>query len=196
VPFNFDEVGSLIKGILTGDIFGLERYLLEGYTIEKEYVIRSSDEGAAVRADVTAAISGKFSSAHDVKLILDEIVTNAIYHAPVNPDGANKYREYSPVKLDPQEYVTLVWGYDTEKYGISVLDMQGRLSKETVMYKLDRHIRGEGMLDYSGRGIHMSRIFADRMVINILPGRKTEVVIMNYFSPRYRGYRPLYINEL
>jgi hypothetical protein len=65
-----------------------------------------------------------------------------------------------------------------------------------VMFKLDRHVRGEGMLDCSGRGIHMTRVFADRMVINILPGCKTEMVIMNYFLPKYRGYRPLYINEL
>jgi hypothetical protein len=42
----------------------------------------------------------------------------------------------------------------------------------------------------------MSRIFADRMVINIDPGRKTEVILMNYLSPAYRGFKPLYINEL
>ena len=61
---------------------------------------------------------------------------------------------------------------------------------------MERQISGAGLLDESGRGIHMSRLFADRMVINIDPGRKTEVILMNYLSPAYRGFKPLYINEL
>jgi hypothetical protein len=72
----------------------------------------------------------------------------------------------------------------------------GRLTKETVLYKIDRQITGEGMLDDSGRGIHMSRLFSDRMIINIAPKSKTEFILMNYFSHKYRGYKPLYINEL
>jgi len=196
VPFNYDEVGTLIDGILTGEVFGLERYLLPGRVIVRQYTVRSSNEGADVREEIAAAVAEKFGTAGDLKLILDEIITNAIYHAPSKNDGTAKYREYAPVSLEPSEYVYIAWGYDEEKYGVSVLDTQGRLSKETVLYKIDRHVRGEGMLDDSGRGIHMSRLFADRMVINIKPGVTTEVVIMNYFSPRYRGYRPLYINEV
>jgi hypothetical protein len=90
----------------------------------------------------------------------------------------------------------VTWGFDSEKYGISIVDNQGRLTKETVLYKIDRHVRGEGMLDDSGRGLHMSRLFADRMFINIMPGKKTEVIIMNYFPAKYQGHKPLYINEV
>ena len=42
----------------------------------------------------------------------------------------------------------------------------------------------------------MSRIFADRMIINIDPGKKTETIIFNYRKPLYHGFKPLYINEL
>jgi hypothetical protein len=87
-------------------------------------------------------------------------------------------------------------GYDREKYAVSVTDNQGKLKKETVLYKIDRQLTGEGLLDDSGRGIHMSRLFADRMIINIDPNKRTEVILMNYFSNKYRGYKPLYINEL
>jgi CheY-like chemotaxis protein len=196
VPFNFEEMGTLVHGVITGEVFGLERYLLPGYTIGREYTIRSSDDGVKVRCEAAEELSARFGNTQNIKLILDEIITNAIYHAPSALDGQPKYREYLPVSLAPEEYVFLKWGYDSEKYGVSVLDIQGRLTKETIMYKLDRHVRCEGTLDCSGRGIHMSRIFADRMLINIQPGRKTEVIIMNYFLPKYRGYRPLYINEL
>jgi hypothetical protein len=42
----------------------------------------------------------------------------------------------------------------------------------------------------------MSRLFSDRMIINIAPKKRTEVILINYFSHKYRGYKPLYINEL
>jgi hypothetical protein len=77
-----------------------------------------------------------------------------------------------------------------------VVDRKGRLKKSTVLDRLERQLTGSGILDNSGRGIHMSRVFADRLVINIAPAQKTEVLLMNYFSPTYRGYKPLYINEL
>ncbi|MBD3391613.1 MAG: response regulator [Chitinivibrionales bacterium] len=196
VPFNYDEVGALVDGILTERVFGLERYLLPEGVVENEYRITSSDDGTRVREELASIITEKFGSVTDIKLIMDEIITNAIYHAPVGKDGAPKYREYAPVRLEESEHVFVKWGHDAEKYGISIVDNQGRLSMETVLYKIDRHTRGEGMLDDSGRGIHMSRLFADRMIINIKAGVKTEVIIMNYFSHTYRGYRPLYINEL
>ncbi|MFH0919575.1 MAG: hypothetical protein V1913_04380, partial [Fibrobacterota bacterium] len=59
-----------------------------------------------------------------------------------------------------------------------------------------RHIKGEGILDDSGRGLFMSRIFADRLIINIDPGKKTEMIVLNYRSSIYQGFKPLYINEL
>lgn len=51
------------------------------------------------------------------------------------------------------------------------------------------------MLDDFGQVIHMSRLFADRMIINLSRGKKTEVIIMNYFTSIYRRCKPLYINE-
>jgi CheY-like chemotaxis protein len=196
VPFNYDEIDSLVEGILTENVFGLERYLNQDGQIAKQFIISTSKQGSEVREELTNQIIDRFGAVGDIKLILDEIITNAIYHAPANADGTPKYEEYAPVSLEPSEYVYVTWGFDEEKYGVSIVDNQGGLSKDTALFKIDRHVRGEGMLDDSGRGIHMSRLFADRMIINIKPGSKTEVIIMNYFSSKYRGYRPLYINEL
>jgi CheY-like chemotaxis protein len=196
VPFNFNELDSIVDSLLTGNIFGLQRYLKEDCRVIGEYCVRSSKEARDIREHIIEVFLEKFGTAGDMKLILDEIITNAIYHAPVDMEGSEKYHEFAEVTLQPEEYVYVTSGYDSEKYGVSVLDLQGRLKKETVLYKIDRQITGEGLLDDSGRGIHMSRLFADRMVINIDPNKKTEVILMNYFSHKYRGYKPLYINEL
>jgi CheY-like chemotaxis protein/anti-sigma regulatory factor (Ser/Thr protein kinase) len=195
-PFNFAEFESIARGLITGDIFGLKRYLLEDGTILAQFKITSSDDGRSVRKQALAVFTERFGSAGDMELVLDEIITNAVYHAPSKFDGADKYPSYSTVTLKPGEFVSVECGCDREKYGVSITDRKGRLKKETVLRKMERQINGAGLLDESGRGIHMSRLFADRMIINIDPGRKTEVILMNYLSPTYRGFKPLYINEL
>lgn len=196
LPFNFDELDAVIDGLLTGDIFGLSRYMLPSHTRLGGFEIRSSREATDVREAAVALFTEKLGAAGDMRLTLDEIVTNAVYHAPAFPDGTQKYEAYSEVTLAPGEFVHLECACDAEKYGISVVDDAGRLTRETVLYKIERQLSGEGALDVSGRGLHMSRLFSDRMIVNIAPKKRTEVILINYFSHKYRGYKPLYINEL
>jgi len=196
VPFNFSELDSLVAGLLTGDIFGLSKYLLTDKTVLDTTWIKSTQDARDSRERIINMFEEKFGTSGDMKLIFDEVVTNAIYHAPTLSDGSEKYQEFSDVALEENEYIYVESGFDKEKYAISITDYQGKLTKEMVLYKIDRQITGEGLLDDSGRGIHMSRLFADRMIINIEPNKRTEVILINYFSHKYRGYKPLYINEL
>lgn len=196
VPFNFGELDTIVHGLLTDDIFGLNRYLLPDGEIRQTYTVRSSEEGRKVRDHAVEVFMSRFGTSGDMKLVLDETITNAIYHAPKTTDGREKYREFSEVDLQPHEYVYVECGWDSEKFGVSVSDSQGKLNKETVLRKIERHSAGEGLLDDSGRGLHMSRLFADTMIINIRRDVRTEVILINYISKKYKGYKPLYINEL
>ena len=197
VPFNFGEVEDIITGLLTGGIFGLIRYLRrEDAVVIDKYCIKSSAEARSARETVVAGLEEKFGDAGDTKLVLDEILTNAIYHAPAGTNGNEKYAQFTDVELEPSEYVYVEVGHDSEKYAISVLDMCGALTKDVVINKMQRQISGEGYMDDSGRGLHMCRLFADRLVINIERGKRTEVIMMNYIGGKYRGYKPLYINEV
>ncbi len=196
VPFNFTELDLIVHGLITGEIFGLTRYLLENGVILEKHVLKSTADAHHIQDHLIELFEKRFGTSGDMKLILDEIITNAIYHAPTLEDGSEKYQEFSDIVLEPHEYIHIECGYDSEKYAVSVTDRQGRLNKERVLYKIERQITGEGLLDDSGRGIHMSRLFADRMIINIDPHKQTEVILINYFSNKYRGYKPLYINEL
>jgi CheY-like chemotaxis protein len=196
VPFNFSELESIVNGLITGDIFGLERYLLPASTILATFRVTSSLSGREVREEIATLFARQFGTSGDLKLVLDELITNAIYHAPATREGAEKYPVFAEITLEPGEYVDINCGFDQEKYGVSVTDRMGRLRNETVLHKIGRQITGKGLLDDSGRGIHMSRVFADRMIINIERNKKTEVVVLNYFSPTFRGYKPLYVNEI
>jgi CheY-like chemotaxis protein len=196
VPFNFKELDAVVQGLITEDIFGIEKYMLKDFEILKEYAIKSSSDAKDVREDVLNLFLKYVSDTGELRLVLDEIVTNALYHSIRNEEGMEKYKEFAHIKLQKEEYIYIKCALDKEKYGVSIVDNQGTLSKETALYKIDRHVKGEGVLDDNGRGIFMSRIFADRLIINLSPGKKTEAVILNYKEKLYKGYKPLYINEL
>jgi DNA-binding NarL/FixJ family response regulator len=196
VPFNFKEMDAVVDGLISGDIFGLEKYMAEDFRKLKDYCIKSSSEAKKVREDILKVFLGYVENTGELRLVLDEIVTNALYHSPKDKEGREKYEEFSNIRLAEDEYIYVSCGIDNEKYSVSITDSQGTLSKNTVLYKIDRHIRGEGVLDDSGRGIFMSRIFADRLLVNIDPGKKTEIIVLNYRKPLYHGFKPLYINEL
>ncbi|MBD3346789.1 MAG: response regulator [Chitinivibrionales bacterium] len=195
-PFNFDEFNSIVYGLVTENIFGLDKYMLPDYTILKEFTLRQTSEINTIEQEVIDSISEFHRPQLFVQILLEEIITNAVYHAPVNKDGKTKYQKHSNVVLDNSEKVKIALGKDSEKYGVSVIDTSGRLSKEQVLFRLDRHIHGEGLLDENGRGLHMSRMYADRLIVNINKNVSTEVIFINYLDEKYKGSKPLIINEI
>jgi CheY-like chemotaxis protein len=195
-PFNFDEFNSIVYGLVTEKIFGISKYMLPDFTTVKEYLLRNSQEIAKVEQEIMDAISGFHRPQLFVQILLEEVITNAIYHAPTDKNGKKKYEKHSQVILDEKETVKITLAKDSEKYGVAVVDPSGKLTKEQILFRLDRHIHGEGLLDENGRGLHMSRMYADRLIINIKKNTMTEVMFFNYLDEKYRGSKPLYINEI
>ncbi len=195
-PFNFDELNTLVRGLVTEDIFGIERQMKKPFEIVRQYTVTQSDDIPVVENDIMGQVTRFFREERFLRVLLEEAISNAVYHAPVNERGETKYKKHSRVVLAQDEYVDIFLARDEEKYGVSVIDKSGALSKETVLYKIDRNIHGDGVLDENGRGIHMSRLYSDRLIINLKPGVKTEVIFLNYYEDKYLGYKPLYINEL
>jgi CheY-like chemotaxis protein len=195
-PLNFAEIEAELSALLNGTVFGLSRYLLSDGQMLQRFEVRSSEEARAVRRDVSMLFKERFGAVRDIELVVDEIVSNALYHAPAHPDGSPKYAKCSSVNLEQDEYVQVDCGFDSEKYGVSVTDRSGRLTKEIVLERIARHTAGKGLLDLRGRGIHLSRMLSDRMIVNIKRGERTEVILLNYFQQKYQGAKPLYINEL
>jgi anti-sigma regulatory factor (Ser/Thr protein kinase) len=104
--------------------------------------------------------------------------------------------------LSDEEAIVVTSMHDSEKYAISILDKGGRLKKNDVLFWLHRQLHLDanglpiGVFDSHGRGFFIAREYIDRMIINIDKNKQTEIIIMNYFMDTYKGYKPLYINEL
>jgi len=196
-PFNFDELEALVKGLITEDIFGIDKFCEDNYLMLGKFTIKNSSEAKEIRQKTLDLLPDIPKDLNEIKLVLDEIITNALYHSSQNADGDKKYEEYKKISLEENEYINVEIGQDNEKVVISILDRQGNLDKERILYLIDRHVNSEGIFDESGRGIYMSRLFADRIIINIDPKVMTEFIIIFYLKEGvFKGYKPLYINQL
>jgi DNA-binding NarL/FixJ family response regulator len=198
VPFNFEELSLVIDGLLKpGHTFGLERYLSPDTEISEFTISRSEHIVEAFTTLRAFMEANQVAEVDDLSTALMEAITNGVYHASKNDQGEDKYKKGSKIiELEPHEYVTVRYGRDDERIGISISDQGGQLTAEDCFYWLFRNFSGEGLLDTSGRGLFLMHSLADRFSININPGKQTEFILLNYFQDDYRSNKSLHINQL
>ena len=51
-------------------------------------------------------------------------------------------------------------------------------------------------MDTHGRGVYLIHTLVDRLIINIAPGRRTEIILLDYFGNDFSANKPIYINML
>ena len=51
-------------------------------------------------------------------------------------------------------------------------------------------------MDTHGRGVYLMHRLVDRVLINIAPGQRTEIIILDYFNSSPNLNKPIYINQL
>lgn len=191
-PFQVDELYRTLDNLLVGDkVFGIEHYLTPG-TQFTHCRIRSSEEIENVREQLIGLVETTNlyqTRAHTIRMIFEEIASNALYHA-------YGYKKFERVQLREDQVVSVYFGKDAKRMGFSVLDQSGKLTKEIVLRKILRAMSQDGILDTDGRGLFLTRSFSDRFIINIKPQEKTEIIVLNNFDSEEAVNKPLYINEV
>jgi len=199
-PFNFSEFSSIISNLLNGDIFGLSHYFDASVPI-KELKIRSS---RSLDKDAELIINqiGPIDQPKRLELVIVELLTNAIFYGIRNEIPDKKEFWSHDFLLPEKQAIKVCVARDDQKYAISVSDLGGRLKKYDILYWLNRQISRNqdglplGLYDSHGRGFFIVRKYIDRLIVNIDQTHRTEIIIINYFSRVYKGYKPLYINEI
>jgi CheY-like chemotaxis protein len=201
-PFNFLELSTNISNLLTNNIFGAEQYFKPAELLgSKSMSLCCSDQIPEV-AHQTVAFLPEQAQRKKVELVIVELLTNALFYGARNESPEDKSLWDHEFRLDSKQAIELKALYDEQKYAIAITDQGGKLSKQDVLYWLNRQTSRDdsgmpvGILDTHGRGLFIARRYIDRFIINIDRRRKTEMIIINYFSSIYKGYKPLYINEL
>ena len=199
-PFNFEELATVLANLLANDIFGAERHMNEPYET-RSILVRRGDRLDEIATGIIDMIPN-VANPRKLELVLVELINNAVFYGIRGESPEHKEEWNHNFTLDVDDAVTVKLFWDDSKYAIAIADKGGLLTKQNVLYWLDRQTSRDetgmplGLMDSHGRGLFITRKYIDRVLVNIDPGRRTEVIVMNYYNELFSGYKPLYINEL
>jgi len=200
-PFNFNELKTLIYNLVNNDIFGIKKYFEPDNETFKSYLIK---QGKQLESEAQKIVSELpiIDKTSKIELVIIELLANAIFYGARKESAVQKQNWDFDFELSDVEAISVVSMYDSEKFAISITDKGGKLKKHDVLYWLHRQLAFDsgglpiGIYDSHGRGFYIARQYIDRMIINMARNKQTEIIIINYFSNIYSGFKPLYINEI
>lgn len=125
----------------------------------------------------------------------EELVTNALYDAPVEARYfAQAIPRTEPVELPPEHACEISYGLDGGHAFVRVRDPFGALSRERLLGVLQRCRAGNVSVDESrgGAGLGLWRVFslASTIAITVISGRLTDVLARIDTSKHRGGARP------
>jgi hypothetical protein len=198
-PLDPDELIITAEKLLRRDLFGLQKYLLWGVEPYCVTIRDSHEKPGYIRevAEYARSLGCNERTIEMVETIVDEVVTNAIFNAPRTEDGSPKYAMLSRrehIQLEDNEVGELQFACDGEYIAIAQIDPFGALTQETVVSYLNRClVKGpQQFSDQSGgAGIGLFRVFSSlsKFVVNIDPGKKTEVISLIDLRMSMRRFR-------
>jgi hypothetical protein len=197
MPLLAEELSITALKLLRNDLFGLEKYMSWG--IDPATTVL---DDAQQRSELVDALG------HDVRelglgpriatlacLVADELLSNALYNAPVDERG-QRSRVTEPRHLarplSGREQVKIQYACDGRYLAIAVTDQYGSIERSTVLGHLAKSAR-QGAPDKvefarSGAGMGLGLVYSccNHLVFNIDPGKRTEVIglIDVRFQPR------------
>jgi len=181
-----DDLMVTAAKLLSGDIFGLEKYLAWGANVH-EIEVRSYEE-KRITLLTTTAFAKRAGARRPViariECVADELLMNAMYNAPALSRGVvpDPY-EASQRPARPEDGGVLFrYATDGRHFAISVEDRFGMLRKDAIIDNLARarSQRSPREADAGGAGLGLYFVFsaATRFIANIDEGRRTEIVCL------------------
>ncbi len=210
-PIEKTELQSTVHKLLYPEtLFGLKNYLMDT-SLNKIEVDRSDQCEKAVLEIVDAADKAGLEKNFipSLRLILSELAINALYH----PHGfTDKKIERISVQLKDGDKITLEYGHNDLKFGVSITDYEGKLTKSTILTTFKDFIESnekmvkaieEGkdpaeFVSDKGRGLQLAREMANEYYFNIKSNEITQIVILSWLKkkPVTHASQSIKINEL
>lgn len=175
------ELAITSEKLVSGDLFGLEKYLATGARVG-ERVVSSDIEKRLARHEVMAwaeAIGARRPIVHRLASVVDELLMNALHDAPRESKPLLSFEDTAP------RQAILRWGSDGRTLAVSVSDGFGAIRQRDVIdhVRRARDERGRpnpATLDEPGAGLGLYLVLANvaSLIVNVDPGRQTEVVCL------------------
>ncbi len=195
------DVDALIvtcQKILRRDIFGLEKYFVWGVSSRSGQIASSLEKDSFLQAvqDYSAqlGIPQRLASLFDT--VADEFISNALYNSPVDANGNYRFAAVSRTKeitLDSGERIDVKVCCDARTLGVAVADPFGSLKQTTILDYLAKCFRkDESQVDTkpggAGLGFYQILDALSHFVINIAPGKSTEMIGLIDISGSYKDF--------
>lgn len=189
------DLGITSEKLASGDLFGLEKYLVSGAAVGERVIANDADKRHAM-GEVCAwaeAIGARRPIVHRLASVVDELMMNALHDTP-STTVAPGLPAIPAVQDSCDRRAMLRWGADDQVIAISVSDSFGALRQRDVIdhVRRARSERGRPRPEShvqrgAGLGLYLVLSNVASLVINVEVGRRTEVVCL---FDRARAGRP------
>ncbi len=187
MPLLAEELSITIHKLLRGDIFGLEKYLAWGTDVRSHELRESGDRRRLIDVigeDVRRAGLGPRAGA--AGLIADELLSNAVFNAPVDDSGSHPHVSDDRSGSRPlanRDRVALRYACDARYLAIEVDDHYGSLGRRNILRCLTKatgRTRDKVSMSTRGAGIGLATVYgnSNHLVFNVDPGRRTQVIAL------------------
>ena len=183
------DLGITSEKLASGDLFGLEKYVARGVPVF-ERGVRCDTSKRRAMDEITAwaeSVGARRSTLVRLASVVDELLMNALRESPATGE----------------RLATLRWAADDRALALSVSDSLGQLHQREVIdhVRRARHDRGRPnpATAGAGAGLGLYLVLANvaALVVNVAPGRLTEVVCLfdlaRGICPSVRGVRSLHV---
>jgi hypothetical protein len=171
--------------LLTGDIFGVEKYLPPGTPVHYARLRDFEGRGRAIQTVLDYAEANKMRRQvrGAIGAVCEELLMNALYDAPVDADGRPVFADVDPHdRKDTRSPrpVSIRYAATESMFAIAVRDRFGRLAKNTILAYIEKCITSPNQIDRktygAGLGLYLVANAAASYVVNVAYGIATEVV--------------------
>lgn len=171
--------------LLTGDIFGIEKYLPAGTPVHYARLRDFEGRGRAIQTVLDFAEEAKMRRQvrSAIGQVCEELLMNALYDAPVDANGQPIFADVDPhdrVGTRSPRPVSIRYAATEQQFAIAVRDRFGRLAKNTILAYIDKCIHSPNQIDRktygAGLGLYLVANAAATYVVNVAFGIATEVV--------------------
>jgi len=170
------DLGITSQKLVSGDLFGLEKYVAAGVEIHERTVVSHADKRLAMSEVCSWAeqVGARRPVVLRIESVVDELVMNALHDAPSSGE--------------PTRAAVLRWASDDRVLALSVTDTFGAIRQRDVIDNVRRARRegGRPQTDRdeageprgAGLGLYLVVANVAALIVNVDPGRRTEIVCL------------------
>ncbi len=171
--------------LLTGDIFGIEKYVPEATPVHYVRLRDFAGRGQAIQTilDFAEASRMRRQVRNSIGSVCEELLMNALYDAPVDEHGRQVFAEIDPhdrTGVPSPRPVSIRYAATDTHFVVAVRDRFGRLAKNTIVAYIEKCIHSPTQIDRktygAGLGLYLVANAAASYIVNVAYGVATEVV--------------------